>query len=369
VHVIDSAHLNIRPVVNTAYTMIAEGECNRRDTVSFTVSHATSYVTFDTIIPCWGNTVWVGDKLFSYSHSDTVHFKSMYGCDSLVNVTVNIRPRIATIYSRRACYRDTIIFGGDTFTTDTSIIKTFTSVTGCDSSVITNITFFPYYYYPVYLYLCRGQSITIHGQVFYTDTMIIDTLFSVGGCDSLVDSIVRFLPYIFKPVTQYLCLGGTLMWRGRPYSQPYSHDGYYLDTAHVAGGCDTIWQLHLISTAPALNYLPAAICSRDSFYYGGHYYSRPGLYYDTLMNSVGCDSVEVLALSTYDFFFTYDTLGLCPGSTLVVGDHIHDTSGDYIDTVHAQGGCDSVIFLHVKMLESGPVLLNQYLCSGDTLVY
>ena len=42
------------------------------------------------------------------------------------------------------------------------------------------------------------------------------------------------------------------------------------------------------------------ICVGEAFEWNGKIYNRAGLYYDTLVSSIGCDSIETLVVSYYD---------------------------------------------------------------------
>lgn len=67
-----------------------------------------------------------------------------------------------------------------------------------------------------------------------------------------------------------------------------------------------------------------------------------GTYMDTIANSVGCDSVITIALTTQNTFSTTVLTGLCHTFTLPNGAIIGD-DGLYYDTIPNAGGCDSAM--------------------------
>jgi len=93
--------------------------------------------------------------------------------------------------------------------------------------------------------------------------------------------------------------------------------------------------LHLIDTS-----------SCDSFILNSTTYSSPGVYYQTLTNSVGCDSIIQLNLTRKEIYQTFSDTACFSyfwrGNFLVI-------SGIYRDTLPAVTACDSIIELNLTI--------------------
>ncbi|MFO8054326.1 MAG: T9SS type A sorting domain-containing protein, partial [Bacteroidales bacterium] len=87
----------------------------------------------------------------------------------------------------------------------------------------------------------------------------------------------------------------------------YSTAGTYYDSLTTAHGCDSVYVLHL-QVHPVYDSLyPETICNKDMFSWRSNMYHLPGIYYDSLISSYGCDSVYVLELNV---FYVDDSVSL-----------------------------------------------------------
>jgi hypothetical protein len=85
--------------------------------------------------------------------------------------------------------------------------------------------------------------------------------------------------------------------------------------------------------------LSASICPGYSFLG----YNATGTYTDTLVSSLGCDSIRTLTLSIKPTSTKTQTINLCQGQSLQVGTRTYSTAGIYMDTLTASNGCDSIV--------------------------
>lgn len=185
--------------------------------------------------------------------------------------------------------------------------------------------------------------------------------------------------------------------------------GTYL-VSDSTGGSTFIHKLSQCNNT--LNIINAESC--DTFALNGVTYPSPGLYYQTLTNSVGCDSIIQLTLTRNETFSKLDTT-VCGsfvwnGKTLTAGGIYRDTfpsatacdsvaeldltfsaeysqiidtacgayqwngasltaSGVYTDTLITANGCDSIVTLQLVVVPKPSPILGKdtVLCSGDTI--
>ncbi|MCQ2284028.1 MAG: gliding motility-associated C-terminal domain-containing protein [Bacteroidales bacterium] len=139
-----------------------------------------------------------------------------------------------------------------------------------------------------------------------------------------------------------------------------SQAGQYTVTGNDARGClvetfiDSIQvEIHPNSTATAYD----TICPGAEYYgYGFHVSADrtgvPGLVTDTMRlqdHQYGCDSLVVLELTVRDSVFTEFTMSACDEYTWN-GNHYFN-SGDFVQTLTDSHNCDSIVTMHLSIVE------------------
>ncbi len=111
----------------------------------------------------------------------------------------------------------------------------------------------------------------------------------------------------------------------------------------------------------------ATICAGNSLTIGGHVYTTPGVYNDTLVSQLGCDSIIRLTLQATDYKRNTINATICNGQRITVGSRMYTLPGTYHDTL-ATSTCDSIITLRLSI--SSPVLNlggDRIICPGQAL--
>ena len=89
------------------------------------------------------------------------------------------------------------------------------------------------------------------------------------------------------------------------------------------------------------------------YFWNGVIYSNTGIYTYTTTNYIGCDSTAYLDLEINNTFSVTDSVGICPGDSVIVGPSIYSNIGTYIDSFQTVFGCDSVITTEIYNLPFG----------------
>ena len=144
--------------------------------------------------------------------------------------------------------------------------------------------------------------------------------------------------------------------------------GIYYDTLSNVSGCDSVVTLNLTVNNTSTSTLNETACS--SYNFGGNTLTSSGTYYDTLSNVLGCDSVVALNL----------TVNSAGGSTMIetactsynFGGNTLTSSGTYYDTLTNVLGCDSVVTLNLTVNSTSTSTLTATACDsydfgGNTL--
>ena len=116
--------------------------------------------------------------------------------------------------------------------------------------------------------------------------------------------------------------------------------------------------------------LNTTICSGDSVFAGGNWQNTTGIYYDTLQNLFGCDSIHQTVLNVNPTPSTTQNISLCQGDSLVVGSNTYYSSGNYIDTLvnAAINGCDSIVSTNLTVSTVVTSTSTATICQGDSIL-
>jgi hypothetical protein len=96
----------------------------------------------------------------------------------------------------------------------------------------------------------------------------------------------------YDTIRDTICSGDSLLYRGKYLKL----SGFYTDTLLTWDICDSFITLHLTVHRKDTTYLYDSICSGTSYVWNGQNKTTSGVYRDTLINSVGCDSFLILNL-------------------------------------------------------------------------
>lgn len=115
----------------------------------------------------------------------------------------------------------------------------------------------------------------------------------------------------------------------------------------VAGGCKKIL-ITILTVNETIQNISTTICLGDSFYVGNITYSQPGIYQDTLISSLGCDSIIILDLSVTSQGVSTTNIVLCEGDSISFGNSFYGHTGVYT-LVISTAGCDSIAILDLTV--------------------
>ena len=396
--------------------------CDSTSIIDLVVFSLIDTLLVDTL--CAEDVYPIGDTVFitSGTHVYTFENGSSQGCDSIVTIDLIIKEEIRENISLELCEGEILPIDQDIVTLDTipdtdivgveNVIGTAISVNGCDSTIYYEITINPTHYTQIDTTLCFDSSITIGGNVFFSNTTNIITLMNQYGCDSIVDYKVRSsatkpIEFTFKqticPETDDLFIGDSLI----------SETGHYEIILTSYLGCDSLVIADIIAHKEEdLTYIYEDVLCTGTTYdkIEGRFLTTGGVYmFDHLESaSTGCDSIIILTLienegeksnesvvediCAGDFFvhpdFPKDTLRtesvhplskifpetcenfdlevtiifkdsihvskseiLCDGDSIAVGTRFYKEEGIFVDTLQRSGpiGCDSIVTTTIQI--------------------
>jgi sugar lactone lactonase YvrE len=133
-------------------------------------------------------------------------------------------------------------------------------------------------------------------------------------------------------------------------------------------GCDSIVQMYLnVKVPPIPTQLSANICTPNSYYFGTQVLSQSGTYVDSLVAENGCDSLIYLQLRVDSSYQHEVQQRICFGDEFDFGGQFLNATGTYSFNYQSITGCDSAVVLHLSVTDSIPESnLRVTICEGDT---
>ena len=295
---------------------------------------------------CDGEQYDFGGELLSetgvYIHTLTTQF----GCDSIVTLNLQVNPTYSEDLSVTICEGKSYDFNGLVITMAGTYIDTLTTITGCDSIQILTVDVLPILRTDLQIEICEDETYDFNGKSLSTTGIYIDTLQSSIGCDSVVtlDLVVNIITYGSENVE--ICDDATYDFHG----QELSTSGTYVDTLTNATGCDSIVTLELIVHQTYNTVLEYSICDGDSVEIAGKVYKTAGAFVDSLQSQYGCDSILGISIAVREIRYSEINASICNDITYDFNGNILDSAGIYIDTLISSIGCDSIITLDLEVL-------------------
>ncbi len=174
-------------------------------------------------------------------------------------------------------------------------IYTFTvsDSSGCSQSVQFTINQPPQSYSDNYISICDGEHYVINSHVYTSPGNYTDVFTNLNGCDSTVITHLSVLATGIFNQSQTIC-------EGENYTisnHVYTIEGSYSDTIMTLNGCDSVVNTTLhVNPSYQLNN-PVSICEGENYSINNNSYDHPGIYYDAFTTSMGCDSLIITTLS------------------------------------------------------------------------
>ncbi len=297
------------------------------------------------------------------TYTDTLITAS--GCDSIVTLTLSLSAPVVTVINRNICSGSSYNFNGTSLNTPGTYYDTLSTVAGCDSIVQLNLQVNTSISTSYSAFVCQGSTYNFNGVTLTAGGTYTDTLQAGGGCDSIVTLHLTIHPSATYQLSASICAGSSYNFNG----QQLAVAGTYHDTLFTQYGCDSIVTLTLGVNPVISTQLGIVVCNGSTYNFNGQILNTAGNYTDTLISAAGCDSIVVLTLQLNGSLHTsiYDTI--CGGLTITFNGHTLSTAGAYYDTLTAAGGCDSIVTLNLVVLPVQSNIISQTICQGSTYYF
>lgn len=311
---------------------------------------------------CEGESYTYRGKTFT---TDTIYgdtLISRFGTDSIYQLILTVQKPYHPIEEVSICQGEEYQWHGSTYTTTGIYLDEHKSLYRCDSTYELQLIVNPTYHYITEGVLCQNSFYEWRGFKYTKPGIYFDNNKTQTGCDSIYELRLRLCQTYYFEHKDTICAGESCIWRNKKYSE----QGIYYDSLLTSSGCDSVYALILTVGGGALFQQTDSFCEGDTYYWRGKSFKQPGIYYDSCLTALGCDSVYQLTLRQTPIYKFTTIADICEGETYFWRDANYSKTDVYQERYVSSIGCDSIYEL---ILTVHPKFLYQAvgaICDGDT---
>ena len=359
---------------NPSYTYATAGNY----TVTLTVSNAngsdvstqTNLITVNAPVTfsqtsdlCPGQTITVGTNTYNSTGTYTDVLQASNGCDSTITTIVTVSAGITNSQTVDLCPGHTVIVGTSTYNSAGTYTDVLLASGGCDSTVSTTVNMLTPATNTLSFDICPGQSVTVGTSTYNSPGTYTDVLLAANGCDSTITSTVNMLTPSTSTQNIQLCNGQTVT----VGTNTYNSNGTYTDVLQASNGCDSTVTT-IVTVVTAITHSQTVdLCPGQTVTVGTNTYNSAGTYTNILQSQSGCDSTVTTTVNVLNPSTFTQSIDLCPGQNVIVGNNTYNSAGTYTDVLQASNGCDSTVTTIVNMLTPTTNSLSFNICPGETV--
>jgi hypothetical protein len=146
----------------------------------------------------------------------------------------------------------------------------------------------------------------------------------------------------------------------------WTSSGTYQDTIPNVLCGDSLLTINLTVNQPSFDTISVTACDLYDSPSGNYSWTTSGMYYDTIPNAVGCDSLLTIDLTINNS--TNDTMDVTECDQYISPSSLYTwtTSGTYYDTIPNMAGCDSLLTINLTILQSSSSSVSITSCGDYT---
>ena len=258
--------------------------------------YRTNNINIQHITPVGGQNVVAGCNSVTfngvtYTSSTTVldTLRTTLGCDSIFRTNYIVVQFVTPVPTSTTLYGcGSLTFHGVTYTASTVVTDTTKSIGGCDS--LYNTTIINIVIATTVTNTLQGcNSLVFNGVTYTTSTVLNDTTKSMTGCDSIYTVTNINIQHITPvPGTNQIRACNSTVFNGVTYTA----STVVLDTLRTTVGCDSIFRTNYITIQTITPVtIPNALTACRSVFFNGVTYTISTVVSDTVRSSFGCDSI------------------------------------------------------------------------------
>ncbi|MBR1517734.1 MAG: gliding motility-associated C-terminal domain-containing protein, partial [Bacteroidales bacterium] len=232
----------VAPRADTLLRRVNSAGCDSLITFSLFV-HWNYHMRYDTMV-CRNYTplVW-RDSLFRDSDVKNTLLMASTGADSLITLKMQVNDVYDTSVDASICFADNYYVGDNAFKHEGDYDVMLSSIYGCDSMVHLSLTVYETFFYQEYDTICDNQQQYFEGQYFQKAGTYVVNRYTTYGCDSVLTLFLATKPSYDDTDYVVICYGERYVWSDsdtydRSTSEPRMH--YF-----ASNDCDSLRTLNL----------------------------------------------------------------------------------------------------------------------------
>ncbi|MBL7806321.1 MAG: PKD domain-containing protein [Saprospiraceae bacterium] len=340
--------------------------CDVQGTVDFLLDYGCQVFGTLELAACPGGFATHNGVNISTGGSQIFKYTSLSGCDSTLVVSVSPYPTSSSSLTLQTCPGTTASYNGSNLAIGSTQNFTFQNWLGCDSVVTVNVTAFTTSSSSLTLQACPGTTASYNGSNLAIGSTQNFTFTNWLGCDSVVTVSVTALPTSSNSLTLHACPGTTASYNGSNLAIGSTQNFTFPNWQ----GCDSVVTVSVSALPTSASALTLRTCPNGSVVYLGTTLVAGATQSFALTNFAGCDSVITvqvvgdLPTSTYSF-----SEGVCPGETFTYQGIQLQAGNTQTFTLSNFAGCDSLVTVTVFQKTTSAEVLEVTVCPGKTFSY
>lgn len=283
-------------------------------------------------------------------------------CDTFFVVNLTVLGATSATINHSECVSFTSPSGKYTWTTSGTYNDTIPNAAGCDSVITFNLTITQAVEKTISVTSC-GDYVSPSGRFTWTATGTYkDTLAFASSCDTFLIVNLTILDATSATINETACERFT----SPSGNYTWTTSGTYNDTIPNAAGCDSVITVNLTINNPSSITINPTACESFTSPSGMHTWTTSGTYTDVIPNAAGCDSVITINLTINNSSSTTVSHTACESFTSPSGMYIWTSSGVYFDTIPNAVGCDSLITFNLTILTPSTSSITEDVCESFT---
>jgi hypothetical protein len=309
--------------------------------------------------------VW-SNQSYTQSGFYTQNGQTTAGCDSISNLILTVNSDTVVTRSQRICQTQLpYSWNGQVFTTADTISILYNNVLGCDSTVILQLQVDPVYNIQEQRTVCQNQLPMIwNGVTFNQAGQNSAILQASNGCDSAVQMTLNVLPTYRDTLRFSVCQHDLpFVWSNQSYTQ----SGFYTQNGQTTAGCDSISNLILTVNSDTVVTRSKRICQNQLPYsWNGLVFTAADTISILYNNVLGCDSTVILQLQVDSVYFKRTQRTICQNDLPIIWNGVtFNQSGNSTVTLQTINGCDSVVQMTLNVRFTLSDTVRHEICSHD----
>ncbi|MCQ2348526.1 MAG: hypothetical protein MJZ65_04980 [Paludibacteraceae bacterium] len=287
---------------------------------------------------------------------------TQFGMDSVYELNLTVYPKFFQIQTINTCSDEGYTINDKHFDHSGVYIDTLRTQFGCDSVIEYHVNVGTSFVIDEQMHMGPKAEIEWHGQTLTHPGVYLDSLLTIGGCDSIIRlTLIEDPTYNFYDTARICRSEAPYRWLGKDYYASGDYEQLYASKFKM----DSIHHLHLTIDPTRDTTIYIDRCSDDPYIWRGKPVYKSGNYADTMRTVLGCDSVINYVVNFHPTFFEPDTVHFINGTSVTWHDRVLTDGGTYYDSLVTALGCDSIYQLTLIVADTFVSVENITYCEDD----